>query len=318
MEDKVSNSIENLSDEFFTFIAKLSVDVFALDQEHVHSDLEWHLISDLENGCLIHVDFGLEFFSLESRSWGFDELVDSIFLLEDEKIFVVHLKSKLDNVKVLLDCLGDFTSGDLDDLVILLNWPEVHLITPGDSVLWSWEILTLIDNHTYDHDELLLNILRLVSEDDALTINNEFQGDEVVLECSVSIILSADNLIRNWIGILFEALDESHILINRLLDQLTDLVGHECGGTFEEGLGLILVEVLQLLSEDVHGTFVPVRAEKSLNLAHLLVLVHPELLEGLWLLSWLWKVDKGVVLVVLPELHELECSLRANAEVLTH
>ena len=74
MEDKVSNSIENLSDEFFTFIAKLSVDVFALDQEHVHSDLEWHLTSDLENGCLIHVDFGLEFFSLESRSWGLDDL----------------------------------------------------------------------------------------------------------------------------------------------------------------------------------------------------------------------------------------------------
>ena len=121
MEDKVSNSIENLRDEFFTFIAKLSVDVFALYQEHVHSDLEWHLISDLENGCLIHVDFGLEFFSLESRSWSLDELVDSVFLLEDEKIFVVYLESKLDNVKVILDGLGDFTSGNLDDLIILVD-----------------------------------------------------------------------------------------------------------------------------------------------------------------------------------------------------
>ena len=194
----------------------------------------------------------------------------------------------------------------------------MHLIAPGDGVLWSWEVLTLVDNHADDHDKLLLNILGLVSEDDALTINDELQGDEVVLECSVGIILSADNLIRHWIGGAFEALDEVHVLIDRLLDQLTDLVGHECGGTFEECLGLILVEVLQLLSEDVHGTFVPVRAEKSLNLAHLLVLVHPELLKGLWLLSWLWKVDEGVVLVVLPELHELEGSLRANAEVLTH
>ena len=36
--------------------------------------LEWYLTSGLENGCLIHVDFGLEFFSLESRSWGLDDL----------------------------------------------------------------------------------------------------------------------------------------------------------------------------------------------------------------------------------------------------
>lgn len=317
MEDIVSDSIKNLSDEFFTLVAKLSVDVLALDQEHVHSDLEWHLVSDLENGLLIHVDFGLELFSLESVSI-LNELVDSFFFLEDEKIVVVHFESKLDSVKIFLNGLRDFTSGNLDDLIILLDWPEMHLITPGDSVLWSWEVHTLVDNHTDDHDELLLNILGLVSEDDALTINDKFQGDEVVLECSVSIVLSLDNIIWDWIGRLFEALDEVHVLIDRLLDQLTDLVGHQCGGTLEECLGLILVEVLKLFSEDVDGTLVPVRAEKSLDLAHLLVLVHPELLEGLWLLSWLREVDEGVVLVVLPELHELEGGLRANAEVLTH
>ena len=196
----------------------------------------------------------------------------------------------------------------------------MHLIAPSDSVLWSWEILTLIDNHTYDHDELLLNILGLVCEDDSLTINNEFKGDEVVLECSVSIILSANNLIRYWIGILFEALDESHVLIDRLLDQLTNLVGHECGGTLEERLGLILVEVLKLLSEDVDGALGPVLVELGPNDVNLILLLLLELLKGDWLVFKLRNVDQQGVAVVLlsPDVHKLEGGLGANAEVLRH
>jgi len=55
-----------------------------------------------------------------------------------------------------------------------------------------------------------------------------------------------------------------------------------------------------------------------LNSLHLSVLILGELPEDHGLLSGLRKSDEEVVFVILPESHELECGMRANAKILTH
>jgi hypothetical protein len=47
-------------------------------------------------------------------------------------------------------------------------------------------------------------------------------------------------------------------------------------------------------------------------------LVVEEIVKRDWLLSWGWKMHKKISVVILPELHQLKCGLRADAEVLTH
>jgi hypothetical protein len=103
-----------------------------------------------------------------------------------------------------------------------------------------------------------------------------------------------------------------------LLDELSDLVGHKSSSRLKEGLCLIFIEVLKLLSEDVYGALVPVGAEKSLDLGALSFLSTEEVHQRDWILSWLWDVYKVVGVVVLPEFHELQSSLRADAKVLAH
>ena len=103
-----------------------------------------------------------------------------------------------------------------------------------------------------------------------------------------------------------------------MLDELSDLVGHQSGGGFEESLSLVLVEVLELLSEDINSALVPVRGKESFDVGHLLNLLALEVLEGVTLRSSSGNINELLILIVLPELHELESGLRADAEVFAH
>jgi hypothetical protein len=54
------NASKDLSDQFLTPLAKLVVDLTALDEEHVHPDLEWHLVSDALDHHMIPIALSLE------------------------------------------------------------------------------------------------------------------------------------------------------------------------------------------------------------------------------------------------------------------
>jgi hypothetical protein len=98
--DIVVNLVQKSLHDVLTFIAQLIVYVTALDQKHVHSDLEWHLISDLKNRLLKLIDFSLEVFSVESLL--LEVLFDSLFLFQNEKEIIIDINCKFDCLQVFL------------------------------------------------------------------------------------------------------------------------------------------------------------------------------------------------------------------------
>ena len=59
-EDKSGNFIEDELHDVLALITETIVDVAALDKEHVHSNLKWRVLSNLENGILVLDDLLLE------------------------------------------------------------------------------------------------------------------------------------------------------------------------------------------------------------------------------------------------------------------
>lgn len=63
-----------------------------------------------------------------------------------------------------------------------------------------------------------------------------------------------------------------------MLDELSNLIGHQGGSGLEESSLLILVEVILLLSQDIGGRLSPVGDQKRLDALHLTILVRDEVL----------------------------------------
>jgi hypothetical protein len=53
--------------------------------------------------------------------------------------------------------------------------------------------------------------------------------------------------------LLREALEEFNVVIDRLGGQITNLVGHQGCNGIEEGLCLVLIKVLELLTQDLNS-----------------------------------------------------------------
>lgn len=149
------------------------IDVFALDQEHVHSDLERHFISDLINGGLIAIDSSLEGLSVVVLSiLGINELSNLSTFIQDPHVVLVDINSSLDNLSVLLDDLADGLFGLIHDLVIFRHNPKVHLVSTRPRVLGSWQVVRLFDNGIDDVFQLRLDVvLKVVLEDDLGTFD---------------------------------------------------------------------------------------------------------------------------------------------------
>ena len=121
VEDVLADSVQDHLHQFFTVIAECVVDVAALDQEHVHSDLERHLSSYFGNCLLIHVDFFLKSFSLKGLL--LQEDLNSFLLLKDEQVIVIDFKGLLHDIKVVAESLGNLGLGLGDNLVVWLDIP---------------------------------------------------------------------------------------------------------------------------------------------------------------------------------------------------
>jgi len=103
----------------------------------------------------------------------------------------------------------------------------MHLVTSGNCVFWARKIAALLNDHVDDVFELLLDCLKWIVENDFGSFNFELQSDEIVLEWGFWIVLTFNNLIWVRIGWELVSLDEVNVGVDRLFDQLSDLVSHQ-------------------------------------------------------------------------------------------
>lgn len=99
-EDEITDFVENNIDDILTFLTESSINVSTLDQEHVHSDLEWHLVPDLGDCCLEFVDLILEIFSVVSLL--LKVCLNPFLLFQDEKVIVININSQFYDPKVFI------------------------------------------------------------------------------------------------------------------------------------------------------------------------------------------------------------------------
>lgn len=267
---------------------------------------------------MILVDLSLELISV--KRFLLQKFIDSLLLIQNENKIVVNVQSFIYNSQVLLNGLRNCRLCLVYNLIVSWNIPKMLLITALNCVLWSWQISTLVDNMINNNFQFVLYISQRYSKLDnvVLLVDVQFNSNKVILVWWVSIILSLNDLLRRRIGIIFKSLDEIHILIDRLLDQLTNLICHQSCSRFKESLSLIFVKIFKLFSQYIDCTLVPVSAQKSLNLLHLNFLMIHKLIKLLRLRSWFWKIDKEVSFIITPQFHELKSCLWADAEIFTH
>lgn len=155
-ENMSVNASQNLCDQFITSLAKLIVDIAALDKEHVHSDLEGHLITDSLNHVVILIDLRLELITIK---WLLlQELFDALLLVQEEQEIIIDMEGFLDNLQVLSNSFRDFRLGNVYDLVISWNVPKMLLVTALNSIFRPRQVPTLKNNVVYDNFELVLNL----------------------------------------------------------------------------------------------------------------------------------------------------------------
>ena len=309
--DQLLYATQNLANQLLELLHQQVVDVAALYVEHVHSYLVRHLFPDLVNGVLVLVDLCLQL--LSHQVLGLQELFDSVFLAQDEFVLAVDLRGKLYGLKVVPDRFGDLLFCFKNDLIVDLHIPEMDSLRLGDSGLCSGQVLAPFDNGINDALQLVLNRVKdaLLILSDRLEVyfsstlsfhDGQLQLDKVVFEGGVGIVLSQGDFLGRWVRLELVPLDELNVGIHTLLDQLSHLVGHQSGCRLKEGFGLVLVKVVKLLPQDLSRCFVPISLQEILNFCHLILLGAEELIQGQGIGSWLWKVDKQVVVVVLPKL----------------
>lgn len=221
------NASKDLSDQFLTPLAKLVVDLTALDEEHVHPDLEWHLVSDALDHHMIPIDLSLELITVV---WLLlQELIDALLLGKEEQEVIVDVESFLDYLQVLRDCFRDLGLGIVYNLVVGWNIPEVLFVAALNSVLRSRQVPALKHNVVNNDFELVLNLGERHLELDLVLglVDVKLDSDEVVFIWGVSVIFPLDDLARSWILWLLEPLNEINVLVKGLLDEFTNLVGHQ-------------------------------------------------------------------------------------------
>lgn len=172
--------VQDFSDELFTFLNKSIVDVAALNQEHVHSDLKWHILTDSLDHLKVLLDLLSELITIIGLL--LQELINTLFLAQDEDKWVVDIECFLDDSQVLRDGLVNLFFGLTNDLIILGNMPKMLLVTSLDGVFRSRQVGTLSHNVVDDIFKLSLDFFSCDCKLDLIIsgVNIKFECDEVV------------------------------------------------------------------------------------------------------------------------------------------
>ena len=112
------------------------IDVIAVNEHHVESDLLREILSDLNDLLLIKVDLVLKLFSGVLVS--FSQIQSDGFLLSQKELIVlIDVYSLAYDLHIVFDDLLDSVSGSVNNFIIFGNGPQVDLVGSGNGVLWS-------------------------------------------------------------------------------------------------------------------------------------------------------------------------------------
>ena len=135
----------------------------------------------------------------------------------------------------------------------------MSLVGVGDLGVGTGDVVNGLDHLGDNLNQLVSDFVELLLEADLISIHLEFEGQECLLERIIGAVVTTDDFLgkRVVVVLLAESSEELNVLIDGVSRQLTSLVTHQSGNGVEEGLSLIAVEVLKLLSEDVDGAIFP-------------------------------------------------------------
>jgi hypothetical protein len=155
--DVVTYSTKHHSDEFLALVNELIVEVFTLNQEHTHTDLERHDSLDFVDSLLVFIDSIKEF--ITDVGLLVQEFLEALFLSDKESEFVIYVHDSLSDSQVLAEDHLDFNHGILDELIFSDNIPETSLLGVSETEIGSWDRIDFLDHLENDVDEVLLYLV---------------------------------------------------------------------------------------------------------------------------------------------------------------
>lgn len=113
-------------------------------------------------------------------------------------------------------------------MVILLNVPQVRLISVSDLSVSPRNMVDLFDHFGDDADKFVANLLKIIGKADLIFLF-ELEGDKSQLKWSVGVVLTLDDFLGRGVVVLFELAEELNVLLDGFSGKFTHLVGHESG-----------------------------------------------------------------------------------------
>jgi hypothetical protein len=129
-EDVVVDFLANLLDVLLAHGDKSLVKAGALNQEHAHAHLKGSGLANLSDGVLILGDLSSEL--VTGVGLLVEERFESLVFRKQEKEIVINMDALLSGSQVLLKDLSDLFFGLNNNLVLVVDIPQVALVSVGD------------------------------------------------------------------------------------------------------------------------------------------------------------------------------------------
>jgi len=119
-------------------------------------------------------------------------------------------------LQVFVNNVFDYQLSLCDYFISGRNVPQMGLVSVGDLVISTRNIVNFLNHCRNNFDEFISNLGQLVLETDLVTVDLKFQSEKSVLEVSVGIILTRDDFFRGWVSAVFllETAEEVNVVVN--------------------------------------------------------------------------------------------------------
>lgn len=245
---------------------------------------------------------------------------DLLLPTQQVSVLSVHCPSLCDIFEVAGDDPLDLLQALFVGLVVLRNLPKEQLLV-SEVVVDAWELVSL-QYHLPDEVQqfglyLLAQILRKYNFSAFVF---QLHCEKYVFSGKLWVALPLQDFGVGKVLSLFKPSEEFQIALQGIVDQLTQLVGHNGVDGSEEHTNFLLVlgEGLQFLPDVVYDILNPFVSEAVPNLSDLFLLLFYEVQQVYWLAAFFVEAEKQEVLVLPPFLRYLEDTLRQQEQVVSH
>ena len=155
----------------------------------------------------------------------------------------------------------------------------MSLLRVAEAQVGSGNLVNFLDHEGDDTDKVLENLHLVFSELDSFFILLKLEGDESGFKGFIRAVFTLDDLLGRWVSPFrfLETTVEFDVFGDGTGDKVADLVTHESSNGVAEVLGLVLVKVVEFLSQDVSSTFAPFGSEQGTDVVSLSLLQAVEL-----------------------------------------